>query len=295
MYDQDLGLDIRYFWDLVQASRIGILVSGVLFLAGAIIVALNLPTQYKARAITIIADEQNQSPTLGGLASTFLDMGTGSSNATFNVEYVKSFQFMNRFISQHSLQGEVFPNKWDSKNQKWRETLNPDDIPSQWVLVGTFSKQFSIDHDIRTNIVRFGFKGRNPEKSAQITNDFIALANEVLLRQALSELDISIQSIQDQYEKEGFRSRREMLIDINERYESEKNLLMGKREYAFRIIDKAFPPFRRDRSLQILIILLAGGLWASFSAMLITKKHMHLKSAAQDKGVPTKDGDPHGG
>jgi uncharacterized protein involved in exopolysaccharide biosynthesis len=92
---------------------------------------------------------------------------------------LKSVQLTKQFIIDYNLKKLLFEDKWDSENQRWRNSNNKGE-PSMANAVKVLNKRLTIKHTKENNLIKLKLVWENPVIAAQIVNDYINFANSYI-------------------------------------------------------------------------------------------------------------------
>ena len=159
----DDEIDLRELFGVLWYGKIKIILITAIFAVGSVVYALSVPNQYKATALLAPAQSDGGGLSsalgqLGGLASLAgVSIGGGeSSESQIAQEIMKSWSFVETFISDNDLEVEVFAAEgwskgsnelhinqdvYDTSSEKWlAEDSNGNIVPpTSWKLFKKFS------------------------------------------------------------------------------------------------------------------------------------------------------------
>jgi uncharacterized protein involved in exopolysaccharide biosynthesis len=161
----------------------------------------------------------------------------------------------------------LFAKKWDAARNQWRD---PDDAPTLAEGVNKFSKKVrQIAEDKRTGIVTVDIIWSDREKAAEWANALISEADKALRERAIAEQGRSIEYLKSESEK---TSTVEIGNAISKVMETElKNAMLARTRdaYAFKVIDPAVVPDRKDRDSPNKPLIVALGAVLGLAAGVI--------------------------
>jgi uncharacterized protein involved in exopolysaccharide biosynthesis len=169
----------------------------------------------------------------------------GESAARRNLAVFKSRAFAEQFIRAKDLMPVLFAKRWNAKVLKWKE--DGREPPSLAEGVRAFEKLRMIAEDRRAGLVTVTIRWHDPQTAARWTNDLIAFGNQVLREQAIVESETTISYLDTQIGATQALGVRDALYRVLESQMKTMTLARTRSDYAFRIIDPAQPPLRRDR------------------------------------------------
>jgi uncharacterized protein involved in exopolysaccharide biosynthesis len=187
---------------------------------------------------------------LAGLAGISLD-GGGRAEP---VAVLRSRDFAREFIERQRLITVLFAEKWDAKLRKWK--TSPDKAPDIRDAVKYFDKDIRrIGEDRKLSLVILTVDWKDAKLAADWANQIAVDINAKLRARAIEDAETSIA-----YLREQLASTKEVSLQqsISRLIESQMQTVMvarGNEEYAFRVIDKAYPSKKRFKPVRSLLIL----------------------------------------
>jgi uncharacterized protein involved in exopolysaccharide biosynthesis len=197
---------------------------------------------------------------LGGLAAFgLLSMGSESDTAQ---AVLASRNIVEQFIQRYGLLTEL--------NKRSKKPL------SLWYGVKAFQEHvLNIRKDTRKGTTLVDVEWTDPAIAARWSNDFVALANELMRRHAIDESNRNIQYLNSQLAKTDVVEIRRAIFNIIESETRTAMLANGRLEYAFRVVDPASPPELRVRPMRSLVVsvgVLLGFTLGSIIALIMDSK-----------------------
>src|SRR5690606_4972276 len=120
---------------------------------------------------------------------TGIRIGGGASTSVRQaVAGLKSREITYRFIGEHNVLPDLFPERWNAARQEWRTDGGESLKPSLWEAYERFDKQVrttSVDYD--ANIVSLSIIHADAEKAAAWANSLVDIYNEERRAQTLRE------------------------------------------------------------------------------------------------------------
>ncbi|WP_198134696.1 hypothetical protein [Psychromonas ingrahamii] len=92
---------------------------------------------------------------------------------------LKSIQLTKQFIIKYDLKKLLFEDKWDTENQRWRNSKNKGE-PSLAKAAKNLNKRFKIKYTKKNNLINIKLVWKDPVIAAQIVNDYIYFANSYI-------------------------------------------------------------------------------------------------------------------
>lgn len=257
----------------------------VSFLVSAITAGLTLmvPNVYRADVIlTPASDDESlmsQVGDLGGLASLAGISIPGGSRSDEYLAILKSREFIWFFVNKHDLRPVLFAESWDADQQQW-EVDNPADEPSLWdayrMLVDDVIR---LETDRRTGLIRLSVDWTDPELAASWANTLVYELNEHLRGRAIKESEMSLEYLNSALQSSNVGEIRQTLYQLMTRAQRTAMLASTRQEFAFKVVDRAYPPDKKVRPLRAFIVLamafLSGVLMCLYVLVRTWKTNSH--------------------
>ena len=195
---------------------------------------------------------------LGGLAGLAGLSNTEDQQSTISIALLQSRQLAEKFILEHELMPQFFPDSWVNEAGMWKPR-DENDVPTlQDSFIVFNSKVRTIEEDATSGLVTLYIDWVDPVLAAEWANSYVEMLNRYVQNREEAEIERSITYLKDQLEKTMDINIRNSLISS---LSSQMELLVqskGRVEYAFEIIDPAIVRdenkyFRPKRVVLILI------------------------------------------
>jgi hypothetical protein len=205
---------------------------------------------------------------LGGLASIAGLAGGGSTDTTEPFAVLQSRETVEKFITANKLLPILFYKDWDASRGAWKERANgPPTLADGYRY---FTKNvLKIGQDRKTGMVAVTVDWRDRQVAADWANSYIKFADDSLRDRAMDEARVTVEYLDAQLKAEQSVPIRESLFQMLEGQQKSLVFAKTRREFAFRIIDPAVVPDKRERIWPKRRILVAGGAAAGLAAGLI--------------------------
>ena len=298
----DEGIDLRELFGILWAGSKKIIVITAVFAFISVIYALSLPNQYKATVLLAPAQSDNSNLSgalsqLGGLASLAgVSIGEGeTSEAQIAQEIMKSWSFIEGFISENNIAVEVYAAKewsrgsnellidddlYDVETKTWLvEDVNTGEIgpPSSWKLFKSFSEKLTVSQDKKTGLVSVSFEHYSPQLTKQWTDMYVAAINAHMQKRQVERVANNIDYLQVQIEKTSISEMREIFYNIIEEQIKNKMLAEASPEYAFVTVRPSMVPEEKSQPERALIYILGTLLGGMLSILLVLVMHFARK------------------
>jgi len=200
---------------------------------------------------------------LGGLAGLAgIEIG-GDSESREPLAVLKSRDFARQFIEDRDLLPTLFAEQWDSGNERWKSG-NSADHPDIRDAVKYFDEVIrTVVEDNNSGLVTLSITWTDPGASAEWANELIVRANLRMQEQALEEAERNVNFLKAQLSSTSVPALQSSVGEVLEREMQQLLLARGNKEYAFKVVDKAFPPKRKVKPRRFMIVgasLLFGAL-----------------------------------
>lgn len=251
-YDDEI--DLWELWDTVWSGRWLIIAITALFAAGGVAYALLAQEWWRAEVVLAPADKKalpGALSQLGGLASLAgVNIGAGGDQEPLAV--LRSKGFSREFITEQNLMPVLLKDVKSSDGK-------PLDIRD---ALREFEKVRSVTDNKKTGLVTLGIRWKDPEAAANWANLMVQRLNSRLRAQALAESQRNVDFLQKEMAATSVVSLQQSMGRVLEGEMQKLMLARGNEQFAFKVIDPATPPKRRDapkRALIAIVATLAGG------------------------------------
>jgi uncharacterized protein involved in exopolysaccharide biosynthesis len=251
------------------------------FIAVGLVLAFTLPIVYRADVVLAPAEEENMS--LGGMLGQFGGLaeltglgalGRGDKDAA--LAKLKSRSLTETFIAEQNLLPAMYPGRWDEASGKWK-----GEPPSLWEAYQKFDEQVrGIQEDRRTGIIRLSISWRDAGQAALIANELVARCNSILRRQAIDEAARRTTYLRQQIEAATAIEVRQLLFRLLEGETKKMAVAATRDEFAFRVIDAAVKPTKRDRPHRSFILVAAAFLGGCAALGLLLLQAIGVRESA---------------
>ena len=294
-YDDEI--DLRELFGVLWSGKIKIIVITSIFAASSVIYALSIPNQYKATALLAPAQSSGGGLSsalgqLGGLASLAgVTIGGGeSSESQIAQEIMKSWSFVETFISDNDLAVEVYAVDGWSKNSgelqiseevydiasgEWLTEDSSGKIapPSSWQLFKVFSGMLSVSEDKKSGLVSVSIEHYSPQMAKELLDLYVFAINEHMQSRQVSKVSNNIEYLEAQINKTSIAEMREVFYAIIEEQTKEKMVAEASPDYAFVAVSPSMVPEEKSQPKRALICILGTLLGGTLSVLLVLVSH----------------------
>jgi uncharacterized protein involved in exopolysaccharide biosynthesis len=259
-----------YVWEIKRRWKI-LLAFTILSMAAATAVALLATPIWRANVLVTIRPQSGTEgisrsllSQFGGLANIAGLTGAGSSNDTEPFAVLQSRETADKFIASNNLLPILLYKKWDATIGNWKK--DSDGPPTLADGYKYFTKYvIKIGQDRKTGIVTLTIDWRDRELAANWANAFIKFADDSLRERNMDESRATIEYLDAQLKSEQSVPIRESLFQMLEGQQRTLVYAKTRREFAFRVIDPAVVPERRERLWPKRRILVGAGAAGGFA------------------------------
>ena len=300
-YDDEI--DLRELFGVLWAGKVKIIAIIAIFAVASVIYALSVPNQYKATALLAPAQSSGGGLSgalgqLGGLASLAgVSIGVGeSSEAQIAQEIMKSWSFIDGFITDNDLAVEVFAaegwskgsnklkindDNYDVEKNEW--LIEDDDTgelrpPSSWELFEEFSERLAVSEDKKSALVSVSIEYYSPQIAKQWLDMYVSAVNAHMQERKVAEVTNNINYLQAQIEKTSIAEMREVFYTIIEEQTKNKMVAEASPEYAFVAVSPSMVPEEKSQPKRALICILGTLLGGMLSVLLVLIMHYAKKT-----------------
>jgi len=300
-YDDEI--DLRELFGVLWAGSRKIIAITAVFAFVSVIYALSVPNQYKATELLAPAQKDSSDLSgalgqLGGFASLAgVAIGGGeSSEAQIAQEIMKSWSFIENFITDNDLAVEVFAaegwskgsntlkindDDYDVEKNEW--LIEDDDTgelrpPTSWNLFEAFSERLEVSEDKKSGLVLVSIEYYSPQIAKQWLDMYVAAINAHMQQRQVERVTNNINYLQAQIEKTSIAEMREVFYNIIEEQTKNKMLAEASPDYAFVAVSPSMVPEEKSQPQRALICILGTLLGGMLSVLLVLVMHYARKS-----------------
>jgi uncharacterized protein involved in exopolysaccharide biosynthesis len=257
--DVDLAGIVRLLW------RRKVLVILCTVVAGSIALAIALTSKPYFKAEVVVTEVRDRG--LGGIGALAAQFGGLASLAGMNLNggpsgsdqksaaILDSNHLAEEFIRRYNLIPVLL------KRSKVPATM--------WKAVKAFKEGVvTIRKDTRKGVTIVQVEWTDPATAALWANEFVALANEIIRQQVLTESARNIAYLDEQLAQTNDLELRKVMYDIIETETKTVMLAKGRTDYAFQVVDPAVAPELKDRPHRSIIVLMGLILGSAAGAAL---------------------------
>ncbi len=269
----DDKISLRQVWRIIWRGKGTVIAATTIFALGSIAYTLLATEIYRAEVLLAPAAEQSTpmiGGQLGGLAA-LAGLSVGEGNDVVSLAVLQSREFARQFIEQLDLMPIFYEEEWDAENDRWRVD-DPTEAPDVRDGVKFFHEEiFEVSEELRTGLVTLTIEWTDPDIAAEWASILALRLNDRLRERALQEPQTNVDYLQSEMAKATLVTLQESIGRLLEAELPKLMLAKGNEEFAFKIVDPAFPPrlrVRPKRALTAIIGTILGGLLGIFIVLV---------------------------
>jgi len=240
-------------------ARIKFLISSF-FILIVTLITYSLVVDESYRSSTIINHVENEqgglssfSSQLGGLSSLAgFGLSSQDSKKNVNIATLKSRVFLEEFIMNENLTDELLV------RSSYTSSTAPD-----WFLYKTLRNNINITEDLKTGLVTLSVDWYEPSIAADWANKLVSSINNKIRLQDIEQAKQNISFLEKEIQKTKLTEVQNLLYDIMQKQTETMMLANVKKEYAFQVINPAYPPelrFYPKRKIIVIVGSILGGI-----------------------------------
>ena len=189
-----------------------------------------------------------------------INLSPEESKKNVNIATITSRLFLEDFISTSGIRDELLSgSSYDSASA-------PD-----WHLYRTLRNTINIQEDLKTGLVTLSVDWNNPITAADWANQLVLHMNNKSRNQDIEEARLNISFLEQEIKTTKITEVQNLLYDIMQKQTETMMLANVKKEYAFKIINPAYPPelrFFPKRTLIVVVGTILGSIGLLFLVFL---------------------------
>jgi uncharacterized protein involved in exopolysaccharide biosynthesis len=282
----EIGLE--EIWRTIWARRWLVFCVMLVWVVAATVYALTATQWYQADVMLLPVKEKSisgglsQLSSLGSLVGINIPLATGSEP----VAVLKSKSLIRQFIEDEKLLPVLLADKWDAAVGDWK--IKGPDQPDVRDGVKYFDEKVrKVIEDKKTGIVTLSIQWKNRADAANWANLLASRLNDRLRTEAIQEAQVSIDYLQKEMINTNNVSLGQSISKVLESEMQKMALARANKEFAFKVVDSAFPPKRRKYPQRTLIVAMAAMLGA-FAGMVYVVLAARYKERRVVRGRPSQ-------
>jgi uncharacterized protein involved in exopolysaccharide biosynthesis len=247
------------------------------FVSALIMAGISLPMRNVYRGQVIVAPVTEDSTMsgesgglhqLGGLAALAgINIGAGADRREEEIATLSSMGFAREFISGEDLMPVLFPDNWNPRTKQWKPGKVPPTLEDAALK---FTQSVSrIATDQKTGLVVVTVEWTSPELAARWANEMVDRVNDRLRAEAIRNADLSIEYLNKELKKTSVVQIQQAIYQLIESQINKAMMANVQREYAFRVIDPAYPSKHKVRPKRAIMVLVGAAVGLFFGAIFV--------------------------
>jgi uncharacterized protein involved in exopolysaccharide biosynthesis len=271
--DREGELDLRVVVARLWSGRKWIAASVVVVAAAFLAAALLMTPIYRSATVSlpVTADEAGMGGLgsalgqLSGLASLAgIQLGGESSRLEEALAVLRSRQFTEKFVTDQQLMPQLFPRKWDARENRWK--VAAEKAPTLAEGYKRFDKKVrTVTHDKKTDLVTVAIEWPDAAAAARMANELIARLNAEMRERAIVRTNAAVGYLQKELEATTAVDTRAAISRLMEAQINQRMYANVTQEYSLRVIDRAMPSDPKDVARPKKLMLLALGVTLGFA------------------------------
>ncbi len=299
-------IDLTEFFGTLWKSKIKIVSITIIFSLISIVYTFSLPNLYKAEVLLAPAQSSqgDLSRTLGQLGGLAAVAGINIDNSEVNdarvaQEIMKSWSFIDKFISDNELSVEVYAAEswkkdtnelqidrriYNSKNERWlvENDSNVVGPPTSWGLYKEFSKRLQVSQDSKTGLIAVSIEYYSPFIAKKWVDMYVRAINTYMQQRQIQKVTKNIEYLKTQIDKTPVMEMRDAFYSVMEEQIKNKMLAEASPDYVFVAVSPSMVPEKKSQPSRALIVLLASLFGLMFSSVLVSVLHYVKKPLSAD-------------
>jgi uncharacterized protein involved in exopolysaccharide biosynthesis len=272
--DADVGL--QNLWQLAWEGRWIVALCAFLCVVAGTTYAFLATNWYKADVVLSPVSDKSISgglSALGGVSDLAGLVGINIPSARGNapLAVLKSKSFAREFIEDEKLMPVLFADKWNAQTSEWK-VAGPDQ-PDIRDGVRYFDENVRVvTEDKKAGLVTLSIKWTSASEAARWANLLVKRLNDRIRSEAIREAETSIGYLQKEMLTTSVVSTQQSVGRVLESEMQKMALARANEEFAFKVVDDAFPPKRRvypQRSLIIATSAVLGAMLGVFFVVIL--------------------------
>ena len=269
----DDRISLRRIWQILWRGKATIIAATIVFSVSSVVYALLAKEIYRAEVLLAPAEHQSMPAIggqLGGLAA-LAGVGLGDGNNVEALAVLRSRDFARQFIDDKNLVPGFFEDDWDAENGRWREQ-DVTRVPDVRDGVRYFHAEvLDVAEDRSSGLVTLAIEWTDADTAANWAGTLARRLNDRLRERALFEAQANVTYLQSEMVKSNLVMMQQSIGQLLQTELQKLMLARGNEEFAFKVVDPAVAPRRRERPKRALLAIagtLLGGLLGVFLVLL---------------------------
>jgi uncharacterized protein involved in exopolysaccharide biosynthesis len=264
--ESNADVSLLDLWQTVWIGRRIVALCALVCLAAGTVYAFLAPKWYRADVVLAPANDKSVSSTLssvGGLGDIASLSGIALPNARAGepLAVLRSKSFAREFIEDQNLMPVLFASKWSEQTHDWK--VKGSDQPDIRDGVKYFDEKIRrVTEDKKTGLVTLSIEWKDASEASRWANLLVKRLNDRVRTETIREAESSIGYLQQELLATRVVSLQQSIDTVLENQMQKMALARAKEEFAFKVVDEAFPPKRRVSPQRTLIVATSAVLGA---------------------------------
>ncbi len=245
-------ISIIDLWEVLFKDRFRIIFITFLFGICSIIYALTVTELWKPEVTIYPSEDRDDASSINSSLSQFFSPVVQGSKSAKYLAILLSRNFLLKFIQDEKIEKKLFEKDWNLDKGIWK-----DDPPSKNELYRTMKNIIEIDKDEATGIIRVSITWHDKEFASSTANKLINKLNNHIRLSDVEDYRNQLKFVEEQIKNTNLNEVRLVLFNIVEKLTSNIMIAETKTQYAFKVIDYAYPPEYRFFPQRTNLVLLS--------------------------------------
>ena len=266
--------DLMVFWNTIWQGRWLIIGTTTIFSLLGVAYAFTATQWYRAEVLLAPATNKSvdglagQLGGLGGLAS-LVGISVGAGGTSEPLAILKSRDFTRAFIEELNLLPVFFARKWDAKAARWTPS-NPKDWPDIRDGVKYFSEEVrGVQEDKKTGMITLTIEWKDAQVAAEWATLMVERVNDSMRARALAEAQTNVGYLQRELASASVVTLQQSIGRLLDGELQKLMMARGKKEFAFRVIDRPETPKWRSWPKRPQTVALCAAVGAVLSVFMV--------------------------
>lgn len=257
-------MSLRDLLRIVVRHRVTIITVTVAMTAIAVIVSILMTPVYRASVLVAPVETKDPLGALGAVASqvagmTGLGVGRGDGLKQEALAILQSRALTEKFIEKYDLLPKLFPDLWNEVIKKWN--VPHEEIPTVARGFKIFDRNVrTVSEDQLTGLITISMEHADRVAATQWANALVQEVNAYVRQRAIDEAENSLRYLNNELVRTDVV---ELRLGINKLIEQQlKDMMLAnvRHEYAFRVLDPAVVPERKNFVRPRRLLMIIGGM-----------------------------------
>jgi uncharacterized protein involved in exopolysaccharide biosynthesis len=257
-------LDLFELAERLWRGRRTIVATTILVTLAFTAVAFVMTPKYRAAAVLVPSGTDRSGSlnqalgSLGGLAAIAgINLTGDRTNTAEALAVMRSREFTEGLIADLNLMPVLYASKWDASQSRWKVPAESQPTPAQ--AFKYFDKIRTASEDKKSGLVKVEIEWKNREQAAAWVNELVKRLNAVMRARAIQRTDAYIGFLENELQRTTAIETRAAISRLMESRINERMLASVTEEYAFRVVDRALVPDRKDKVRPKKLLMIASG------------------------------------